>query len=158
MREVVGCFVHKEAWEKLGQAQPQPNGDDEALREQVIDAAGRAKSEQRALTNASNRLVLDRMFDADLREERPPRPGVVVGLPKGKVTIELDDPAIAVKVYTAHLEEQGGEALRLTDDGARLVVAKGGRRVATLGDRVHVRVVGTDEGRDRWVLGLEGVG
>lgn len=154
MREVVGCFVHKEAWEKLGGATPRSNADDEALRDAVIDAAGRAKSEQRALTNASNRLVLDRMFADDLETGHPGRPGVVVGLPKGKVKVELDDPAIAVKIYETHLESQGGRKLRLTKDGARLVEEDGGRRVATLGDRVRVRVIGPDAERDRWILGL----
>lgn len=155
MREVVGVFVHKEAWEHLGVSRAAPNHADEALREGVIDAAGRAKSEQRALTSAANRLCLDRMFRADLANGNAGRSGTVMGLSGGKVRIELDDPPIQVKLYTPHLEAQLGRALRLSRDRTRLIEAKGGRRVVTLGERVRVQVLRADEERDRWVLGLD---
>ena len=95
------------------------------------------------------------MFADDVEQGAPARTGVVVGMPKGKVNVELDDPAIPVKVYQGHLEAQLGRELRLTKDEARLVEADGGRRVVTVGDRVHLRVLGPDEKTDRWMLGLE---
>ncbi|MFK7927687.1 MAG: ribonuclease catalytic domain-containing protein [Myxococcota bacterium] len=158
MREVVGIFVHKEAWEHLGAQTPTHNATDEALREQVIDAAGRAKSQQRALTQTSNRRCLDRMFQADLDGKAAPRGGTIMGFSRGKIRVELNDPPIQVKVYFPHLQEYIGTALRLTRDGSRVVEEKGGRRVVTLGDRVQVTVLRQDEDRDRWVLGLDSVG
>ncbi|MFT7518499.1 MAG: ribonuclease R, partial [Kiritimatiellia bacterium] len=154
MREVVGCFVHKEAWEKTGRETPRPNTSDEALRDKVIDAAGRAKSEQRALTNASNRLVLDRMFERDLRTGAPPRAGVVMNIRKGRIQVELDDPSISVKVYTTHLQQQRGGALWVSKDGACLLDAKTSQPVLTLGDKVMIHVEGHDDQADRWRLGV----
>jgi len=58
MREVVGIFVHGEALETEGG----PAFGDEALRDQVIASASRARDTQRRLDHAVNRLVLDALL------------------------------------------------------------------------------------------------
>ncbi len=158
MREIVGVFAHKEAWEKLEGHRVAPEGwdDDERLREQVVAAANDARQTQRELDREVNRRVLDQLFEDDAGkslDRRPRRRGTVMGVSRSKVHVVLDDPPIDVKVYINHLRHQLGRRLaqgrdRVTlrfDDGARL---------HTVGDEVHVRVCGRDRGRDRWQLEL----
>ncbi|MBK6917284.1 MAG: RNB domain-containing ribonuclease [Deltaproteobacteria bacterium] len=149
MREVVGVFVHKEAWEALRKAPP--SRDDEALRARVIEAANAAKDRQRSLTHGANLLVLDRMFARDAAlppEQRPPRRGTVMGAAPRKLYVRLDEPAVDVKIY--------GDAFG-SDDPAPVVTTTEGREVAcALGCAIDVRVRAHDPRGHRWLLEIVG--
>lgn len=145
MREVVGIFVHGEVMERV----ESPFGD-EALREQVIESANRARDTQRRLDHAVNRLVLDALL-ADTRALGVERGGTVMGVTRDKVHVRLDDPPIDVKVYVGHLSDQRG-AIELTPRGSALQCADGSSWA--LGDAVKLRVLGRDERRDRWELAI----
>ncbi len=146
MREVVGVFVHKEMWER-GRASH--DAADETLRAAVIERANAARELQRELTREANRLVLDRLFTAELDRplgERPIREGTVMGLNRRKVYIQLDDPPVDVKVYATAIDPSA----ELRDAGARLV---GNGLSVTLGDAVAVRLRERSP-RGRWILEL----
>ncbi len=159
MREIVGVFVHKETWEKLaGRPSAAPPGwdDDERLRQQVIEAANRARQTQRELDREANRLVLDQLFGDDLGRapaDRRLRRGTVLGISRSKVHVGLDEPPIDVKVYLYHLAEQLGERVVQGRDGMTLRRADG-TRLRAMGDEVALRVRGRDATRDRWQLEL----
>ncbi len=156
MREIVGVFLHKELWESLHGESLKADGapDDETLRAEVIEAANRSKALQRRLTALGNRLAIDQLFARDVEAETAPiRRGTVMGLTHGKLHLQLDDPAIDVKLYRADLERALGVELRLTDgDTAWRVRGDDGREVAQVGAPLDVRVSHRDVGRDRWVL------
>jgi ribonuclease R len=154
MREVVGVFVHKETWEQLGLV---PAGDaeaDEALRERVVEAANRSKGRQRKLDGEVNRRVLDQLLGDDRRRDHS-RTGVVMGISRSKVHVQLDDPPIDVKVYHRHLEEQAGQRLAQGRDGVTLRQRDSSRVLLTVGETVRVSAVGHDNERDRWKLRLD---
>lgn len=128
MREIVGIFLHKELLEHLDGA-----GDiDDELREQVIEAANRAKDLQRKLTAVSNRIALDQLFEADLAGAEPVvRRGTVMGVTAAKIHVLLDEPPVDVKVYRRHL---------------------GGAPKPRIGEAIDLRVTGRDQKHDRWIL------
>jgi ribonuclease R len=146
MREVVGIFVHGELLER-----PDALFGDEALREQVIASANRARDTQRRLDHAVNRLVLDALL-AEMLERGIERGGTVMGVTRDKVHVRLDDPPIDVKVYVGHLAGQRG-AIEVTPRGSALRCADGSSWA--LGDAVRLRVLGRDEQRDRWELAIQ---
>ena len=162
MREIVGIFAHKEAWEKLGLAS---SGDrqasaarerDEQLREQVVTASNQARQTQRELNREVNRRVLDQLFGDDLDqppERRPKHLGTVMGVSRSKVHVTLDQPPIDVKVYLHHLSRQLGRRVSQGRDQVTVRQADG-RRLHTVGDAVEVRVRDRDQDRDRWRLDL----
>ncbi len=158
MREIVGVFAHKEAWEKLEGHRPAPAGwdDDDRLREQIVVAANQARQTQRELDREVNRRVLDQLFGDDLGkalDRRPRRPGTVMGVSRSKVHVVLDEPPIDVKVYIHHLSRRLGGRVAQGRDRVTLRRADG-TRLHTVGDEVAVRVTGRDRGRDRWQLEL----
>ncbi|MEO1369718.1 MAG: RNB domain-containing ribonuclease, partial [Acidobacteriota bacterium] len=59
MREIVGVFVHKEACEALDLEPARADADDEALREQVIEAAERSRGRQRKLDGDVRPIVIN---------------------------------------------------------------------------------------------------
>ncbi len=159
MREIVGVFAHKEAWEKLGGHRAAPEGwdDDERLREQVVAAANDARQTQRELDREVNRRVLDQLFEDDLGksfDRRPRRRGTVMGVSRSKVHVALDDPPIDVKVYIDYLRRQLGRRLGQGRDRVTLRRLGDGKRLHTVGEEVRVRVTGRDRDRDRWLLEL----
>lgn len=147
MREIVGVFVHKEAWESLaGRAQ---GPDDEALRARVIEQANRARERQRRLTHGANLLVIDRLLSRDAKlpiAARPVRTGTVMGGAYQKVYVRLDDPPIEVKVYRDGLPD----GVEVADGGATLRLH--GKVFVALGDEVSVKLVAHDPRRRRWTL------
>jgi ribonuclease R len=153
MREIVGVFLHKEAFEHIG-AESAPSATvDEALRERIVDRANAAKSIQHQITKDSNRLVLDELFGADARvaeDRRPRRRGTLMGVSEGRVFVELDEPAVEVKVYRGHLERIHGGPVTTSADGAALL--RGDDELFRVGDAVEVWVLGSE--RDRWALGM----
>lgn len=162
MREMVGVFVHKEAWEKASGAnlptrwgiEPPRAPDDDELRRQVVRGANVAKDVQKNLDKACNRLVIDRMLSRDLAlppAERPERTGTVMGLTRSKAHVLLDQPHLDVKVYASYEAERRGGRIDADADGASWVDDHG-ESVVRLGDRVRVRLTGRDARSDRWDL------
>ena len=150
MREIVGIFLHKELWEKLGQVRP--GSDDEQLRTQIVQRANEAKLLQRELTRAANLLVLDQLFGRDVAkapEERKARTGTVMGITRTKLHIRLDDPAIDVKVYARHVP--GGWQ---TDEEGTW--ARRGEKLFELGSAVQI-AVGERDAQGRWKLDFDQV-
>lgn len=161
MREIVGIFAHKEAWEKLhGRTQvPEPPwDDDDALRLRVIEAANRSRDTQRKLDRQANGLVLDQLFGDDLEkplDDRPTRKGTVLGVTRSKVHVGLDDPPIDVKVYIHHLEARlGGTRVGQGRDQITLRRLEDGHRLYTVGDAVRIRARTHDQERECWGLEL----
>ncbi|MFO0553237.1 MAG: RNB domain-containing ribonuclease [Polyangiaceae bacterium] len=154
MREVVGIFLHKEMLEHLGLATPRAAAFDEALREEVVLAANRAREVQRQIRDRTNRIVVDRLFQP-VRGTSQTFDGVVMGHTASKVHVELASPALDVKLYVRDLgRDLGGAWLEIADGGASLRKRDDGALVCAVGDAVRVTVRGFDKGQDRWVLGL----
>ena len=157
MREIVGIFLHHETIEKLIGAAPSGAREDPALRQRVIDGANRARERQSRLVKDLNRAVIDALFKADLdlpAAERPRRRGTVMGLQANRLYWLLDDPPLAVKVYTADVAAAVGEPVAIDPDGIALRASADGRVLVRLGDRGRLDVRGFDAPRDRWVFGL----
>jgi exoribonuclease R len=155
MREIVGVFLHKEAFEQLSGIAT--GSDDEALREQIVDKANEAKALQKQITREANRYAIDQLFEVDRdkpRDERPWRTGTVMGLTPTKVHVLLDEPRIDIKVYVPHLSQITGSNAQVSKDETVLELP-GLSTSCRLGDPVRVRVHDRDAERDRWVLALE---
>jgi ribonuclease R len=161
MREIVGVFTHKEASEALSGPQGCPPAEDDlVLRRRVADAGNRAKEIQRRITKEANKLVLDRLLGRELGQasaQRQRRLGTVMGLAPTRVYVQLDEPALDVKVYVQDLEAQMGSRLVLTEPGVQLSDPDG-VVVLRLGDPVRVTVAGYDDERERWIFHLETMG
>lgn len=144
MREVVGVYLHHELFELLDGGGTTA----ETVRQQVVQAANRAKQKQKAVENEANRLVLDQILgEAD--ESGRALGGTLMGLARGKAHVRLDDPPIDVKVYLRHQGRFGG-SVDIEAEGAKLT--RDGQTLARVGDPVTVRVHGQDG--KRWVLEL----
>lgn len=157
MREMVGVFCHKEAWEKLGKAEPSPREDDEDLRREILKMANLARQNQRALDRETNLRVLDQVFGEDLEtseqvEGRPSRSGVILGMSRSKVHVGLQNPPIDIKVYLHDLQRQHRTKVRQGRDAMTVRRSKDNHRLHMVGEAVSVRVRRRDERRDRWVL------
>jgi ribonuclease R len=159
MREVVGIFLHKEMLELVGAEAPGEDSVDEALREQVVVSANRARDTQRRVNDKVNRAAMDDFFRADLdrpKDSRPVHRGTVMGITPSKVHVELDAVGMDVKLYVRDLGRLlGGAWLELRDDGAVLGVRGSELRVVTLGDCVDIRALHHDKEQDRWVFSLD---
>ena len=163
MREIVGVYVHKEAWEKAtgGPLPPRWTAapatvDDDELRTQVVRSANVSKDIQKKLDKVCNGLVLDRMFSRELAaalDQRPVRTGTVMGLTRSKAHILLDAPHLDVKLYASLVAQQRGVEVDLGADGASWRDERG-RTIVRLGDCVSVRLVGREDRGNRWVLEL----
>lgn len=154
MREIVGVFVHKEAVELLGMAPRRPALEDAALRDLVLASANAARDRQRRLNDHTNRGVIDELLGADLalpRDDRPVRPGTIMGITGSKIHVGLDDPPIDVKLYVADAGRALGLWLKPSAGGAALLDDRGAE-VLAVGDEILLRVVRRDPARDRWVL------
>ncbi|HHH29464.1 MAG TPA: RNB domain-containing ribonuclease [Polyangiaceae bacterium] len=152
MREIVGIFLHKEVFERLSGVPSE--GDDDALRSEIVNKANEAKTLQKQITREANRYAIDQLFEADRRhplEKRPWRTGTLMGLSRGKVHVLLDDPRIDIKLYVQHLARIVGAPVTITDDGAELALGDDHCRI---GDAVRVQVRERDKGRDRWMIAL----
>jgi ribonuclease R len=160
MREMVGIFLHKEAWERVSGSGTADDPVDEALRDAVVDLANRARATQRQLEKESDRLVLDQLFTDDLERpdaERTRHRGTVVGLRPTRAYVLLDEPPADVKVDLRDLESCLGGPVNLDEHGISVVRTDGGEPVMSLGDPVDVVVAGRDAGRNRWRLELRPV-
>ncbi len=156
MREFVGVYVHKEAYERLGLMRARRDDDDRALRKRVVEVANAAKLLQKQVTKEANLLVLDELFEGDRkrpRRDRPWRLGTVLGLTRGKAHVMLDEPAIEVKVYSHHLERACQSRVVLSADKVQLEQSDG-TPICRLGDAVRVQVIDRERGDARWELAL----
>ncbi len=146
MREVVGVYLHQEVVQRRNGEQgalPEGVSGAEELRAQMVIAANRARERQRGLDRDANRLVIDALF-AEATATGRRWSGTVMGLTRGKVHVQLDDPAIDVKSY---LRTQDRE-LHLDARGCQLADARGAW--LSVGDPVTVWVVGREVSADRW--------
>jgi ribonuclease R len=159
MREIVGVFTHKEALEALGEAAAAPpTADDVALREQVVDAANRARAVQRQLTKDADLLALDLLLEPDLvrpRPQRVARRGTVLGLERHRLRVQLDRPTVDLKVDVADLSRRFGCAFRLDDAGVAMEPEDPRAPTYHLGDEVVLVTAGRDPHRNRWHFDLE---
>ncbi len=125
MREVVGIFTHKEAFEKLDPARNQPSPEeDRQTREAVIEAAHASKSLQRNITKKVQKLAIDALLRRDLTQDhaqRPKRTGTVCGLRSSRIYVALDNPPMEIKAYVKHLERALNTTYKLADHNTRLV-------------------------------------
>jgi ribonuclease R len=155
MREIVGIFLHQELAEAFGLA-AQSGSRDGALREAVVEAGNRSREIQRRVSDAGNRLVIDRLLRADLAlpaASRPPRRATVMGLSRNKVHVALDDPPLDLKLYLRELGRVlGGVWLEPSEDGVSLREQRSGRVVFSVGDALDLETLALDAGTDRWVL------
>jgi ribonuclease R len=155
MRELVGVFTHKELFELLGMESPAPDGQDERMRERVIQAADRAREVQRSVTRAGERLALDFLLEADEAlplADRPTRTGTILGLDRSRLHVRLDAIPLELKVYTAHIEAATGCDYGADDDDLQLLPSDGPGPRWRVGDPIELRTAGRDEQRDRWIL------
>lgn len=158
MREMVGIFLHKETIEKLEGRPPSAGADDLAIRARVIEGGNRAKALQSRLVKEVNRLAIDTLFEADLalpEAERPRRPGTVMGIRGTQLYALLDELHLEVKVYLDDIAEAAGEAVATDPDGIQIHVRAGDRVLVRLGERGRIYVLRLDQGRNRWVFGVE---
>ncbi len=144
MREVVGVYLHHELFELLHGG----GSNDEALRDQVVQAANRAKQKQKAVENEANRLALDQIL-GEAKRHGAMLYGTLMGLARGKGYVRLDHPPIDVKVYLRHQGRFGGP-VDIEAEGATLT--RGDEPLVRVGDPVGLRVHGLDG--KRWVLEL----
>ncbi len=144
MREVVGIFTHKEALEVLDEISDQNVERDRALQAQVVEVSNRAKAIQSRIDKHAELIALDHFLEQDLERGRPVREGLVMGLAKNKVYIDIEAPPLEVKLYGDDLVTLLGDHPALTHHGAALAGPHG---VLTLGDRVGLRVKGRVKGR-----------
>ncbi len=168
MREIVGIFEHKETWEKLALVQgsapattAQNRRADELLRQSVVEAANRSRQTQRELDKEVNRRVLDQLFGEDLLlpiDQRPWRPGTILGISRSKIHIGLDDPPIDLKIYIHHLQDCHQHRIAQGRDRMTLRNLSTGERLRAVGDAVIVKTLERDLDRDRWRLDLASCG
>lgn len=156
MREVVGVFLHQETVEAFGLGSASPLARDPALRELVVQAGNRSRDLQRRVSDAGNRLVIDRLFQGDLArptDERPARKATVMGIQGNKIHVSLDSPALDLKLYLRELGKVlGGVWLKPSDDGVSLLEEKTGKVLFSVGDAIALRTIELDRQSDRWIL------
>lgn len=121
MRELVGCFTHKELFEANKgdfQSSKMTSADDIILRDNVMRAAIRARFTQKKLSGAMHMHMLNATFFNDLRlriDRRSEYKGIVMGMDfserKSKTRrayVKLDEPCIEIKVYGEDLDYHYG--------------------------------------------------
>lgn len=154
MREVVGVFTHKEALEKLGVIAPSTSpAQDDALREQVIQAANRSKERQRRISKEVMGLALDQVLGRELSlpiERRRTFNGTILGIRATRLYVGLTAPPLDLKVYVEDIERHIGQGLELAGE-AVLGPAGGEGTSFRLGDPIALRVDRRD-GKGRWHL------
>lgn len=159
MREIVGIFLHKELMEKIfATSSPDSKQQDQTLREQIIQAANRAKNIQRQLTNEANLLVLDQIFSTDFNlptKLRPIRKGTVIGLRHDKLYILLDTFSIEIKLYISPLETLWHIPLVIDQDQLALINKENNNAIVSLGDEIKIQVIEKDNTKQRWIFSIK---
>jgi ribonuclease R len=157
MREIAGVFTHREYLQYLAfHSDAAQDFNDEALREQVIEAANRSKEVQKKLNKAVMKKAIDQLFVSQLPIEHSQRSiwqGTVIALRKTRVYVRLDMPSITVKIYLRELARANGADYKL--DRSTAVITNGDSTAFALGQRLKLRVRDYSQGKLRW--GLEPV-
>lgn len=157
MREIVGIFTHKETLELInGPASATPTESDLILRDRVVEAGNRSKALQRTLEKETDQLVLDELFEPELRlrpEDRPIRRGTVKGMRPHLVYIRMDDPPLEVKIHLSDLARHTGSRWEQDPHMVEVQPPEGaGLKPLRMGCAVDFRLEGHDEKRRRWLL------
>ncbi len=157
MREIVGIFTHKEAFELInGPDSASPTDEDVRLRDQVVVAGNRSKGLQRTLEKEVMQLVLDELFAAEIEVEAAARPvhtGTVIGIKPHLVYVRLDQPPVEVKMHLKDLERLTGAKWRVDREGVQAIAAAdSGLSPIQVGSVVMLRVAGYSAKRRRWLL------
>lgn len=121
MRELVGCFTHKELFEANKgdfQSSKMTSEADIILRDQVIRAARRARFTQKKLSGAMRMHMLNVTFYKDLKkriDHRPVHKGIILGIDFAeqrdktrRAYVKLEEPSIEIKVYGEDLDYHYG--------------------------------------------------
>ncbi len=153
MREIVGVFTHREAYQKLGIALAVPDSAyDTALRTSVIDAANRARQIQRNVSKAVDTLAVEQVMGEDLAEPVATRPryvGTILGMKATSLYVRLDDPPVELKVHYRDIERVCNTELRL--DKAQVVLSDAaGQTLYRVGDPIVLRVDAYNPQRRKW--------
>jgi hypothetical protein len=119
MREIVGCFTHKEFLEAVrgGQLSGISVEEDLFTQKRVIRAARRSKQLQKKLTNAVHLHMLNCFFFKDLQsrkggKQRPIYEGFIIGMDfsekskSSRCYVKLRDPPVEIKVSGEDLNYQ----------------------------------------------------
>jgi ribonuclease R len=160
MREIVGIFTHKELLEALsGRSFDATTSKqaDEALREQVIQAANEAKQRQRKLDKKIELTTLQQVFKDDLEaDDKRWHNGTIMGLRFGKLYINLDALALNIKVYVEDLETQWACNYELDDASATPHILEHGTAAPRwlLGDGVKLYIRAFDVSRQRLIFSM----
>ena len=153
MREMVGIFTHKEAFEKLTgtptdgwpAARTRSSKDGPAPRQeqaQMVEVANRSRTVQQRVAKAADLLILDQILQEDLQTppaSRPRRRGTIMGITRKKIYVQFDAPPFEVKVRLSDLSAAARVSLRADDVGATIVDPSGAVRYR-LGDGVVLMV------------------
>jgi ribonuclease R len=157
MREIVGVFTHKEAFEALnGPSSDQRPADDLELQHRVVHSGNRARDLQRRLDKGVVKLVLDHWFEPELdlpAPERPWRAGTVLGMKPGLVYIELDRSLLEIKIHLQDLEEDHRARYVVTGHDTQAAPAEPGKGpILSVGCGVRLRVRSHDPAREHWIF------
>jgi len=152
MREMVGVVTSHMAFHQLASTPISDSGLDRDHVEKIVNGGNHAKKLQKRITRHANKLALDHLFARDVAadaKERPVRVGTVMGVSASKLYVQLDDPPVEVKLYTADLTVSLGGKLDIPSR-FELIAADG--RCIRVGDALNVSVDRYDEDRQRWIL------
>ena len=160
MREIVGIFTHKELLEALNGSSfdaQTANQADEALREQVIQAANQARQRQRQLDKKIELATLLGVFKSDLEADVTRwHSGTIMGMRSNRLYVSLDELALNIKVYVEDLESQWACSYELDNASARPLapVANNAAPQWLLGDGVKVHISSFDASRQKLVFNM----
>ena len=117
MREIVGCFVHKELYEYFqGRSSSKREAEDtNQLRKRIIKCAIQAKRTQKKVSGACFKFVLDTLYAPDLNrslDQRRKFRGTILGMDfskrKSTVYVQCFDPWLEIKLRVEDLNESYG--------------------------------------------------
>lgn len=154
MREIVGIFTHKEAFEKLGQTPLLSPEDDEAYRKAIIKSGNRAREIQKNIEKAVNRLVVDQLFSSELKvplDQRKIHSGTILGIKASRLYVRLDDIPLEIKVYTSGIEKQQGQKLNYQKDNVFINSPDNNIRFA-IGSKIQLKTTDYLQHKHKWIL------
>ena len=178
MRELVGCFTHKEFSE--GAAGKQTEGmsvaDDTRTRNKVRKTALRAKRTQKRLTNGLHLVAMNHLFFPELnrpQRERTVYLGRIIGMDfserrkSSRLYVRVKNPPLELKVFGEDMNHQYGTRYRATGPcygryGTTIEIAGDKAPSFRVGDRVAVSVrdhatFQNQPQRNRWIFGMRKV-
>jgi len=162
MREIAGIYTHREylqiAAAKNGVSVNEiVKADDELLRDQVITAANRSKEIQKKLNKAVMKKAIDQLFEGQLEQPEALRTrwrGTVMSLRSTRVYVQLESPAISVKIYLRRLGKINSVNYKLDKSSAYISADDGSTSTMFLamGQNIELQVQGYSEDKAKWSL------